>query len=169
MTRADPGGGLHGPLGSEDLHVVGRWAARVLHREDRAVADEFGIQLVRHPIAAELLVKIPQHFGLGESKRAIRRVRNGPAENFGQPEELFESARQHLEAGVGPGCCLRGAWDGDEDHAPLGQRPHTRRTPGLPASTRSCASVLGVACGLSTVSTTRTWASMPCRSMSKRW
>lgn len=45
----------------------------------------------------------------------------------------------------------------------------TIRTPGSSDSTRSVTSVRALACGLSTVSTARTLASMPSRRMSNRW
>lgn len=67
---------------------------------DRAVADEPGIQLVRQSIATEFLVKIPQHFGLGQGGRAIRGVRHGLEEILGQTEELFENTHQSVPVAV---------------------------------------------------------------------
>ncbi|MFD7280324.1 hypothetical protein ACFV80_25525 [Streptomyces sp. NPDC059862] len=52
-----------------DLHVLRRRAARVLHVHHSAIAYQPRIQPARQLIGAEFLVKIPQHFGLGEGKK----------------------------------------------------------------------------------------------------
>lgn len=60
-----------------DLHVIGAGSARVLHMRHGTVPDELRIELLGQFMGAEFLIKIPQHFGLGEGERAIRRVRRG--------------------------------------------------------------------------------------------
>lgn len=60
----------------------------------RAAPDKTGIQLVRQSIAAEFDIKIPQHFGLGEGKRAISGLRKGPEEILRQSEQRLEGARR---------------------------------------------------------------------------
>jgi hypothetical protein len=65
-----------------------------------AISDKLRIELLRGFIGAEFLIKIPQHFGLGEGQGTVRRVRNRWQEILGQPEEVLEGARQTAPVAV---------------------------------------------------------------------